>query len=300
MKSVLFLVFFLPLVSLGQKTESSGLKKLNGTNLFVSIHGQGEVLVVLHGGPGLNHAYFRPHLDALHKNFKVVYYDQRACGQSAIPSTDSISMQFFVDDLESFRKELNVPSINILAHSWASILAVNYALTHPDKVNKLILSNPVPLSKEYEKEMAGFIQSHTTSADSLERARIVSGKEFTTETLATLFKISFQASAYNRNNMDKLNLDLPENFMQAQQALFTGLGKDLMNYNYYDDVKKITFPVLILHGKSDGIPMASVVRLKNSIPRTTLKVFEKSGHFPFIEEPDLYLKTITNFLKANN
>jgi hypothetical protein len=39
--------------------SETGLKTLNGTRIFVSQNGQGEPLVVLHGGPGLNHSYFK-------------------------------------------------------------------------------------------------------------------------------------------------------------------------------------------------------------------------------------------------
>ena len=298
MKNLLLLLVGLPLISLGQKADFSGLKKINGTDLFVSIQGQGDVLVVLHGGPGLNHSYFKPHLDGLHKKFNVVYYDQRACGQSAAPDADSISLEFFINDIEALRKELEVHKISILAHSWASILAVNYALKYPDRINKLILSNPAPLSKAYEKEMSVFIQEHTSSADSLNRASIISNKDFTLKNFEKLFKISFRASAYNPDNMERLQLNLPENFLRAQQALFTGLGKDLTQYNFYSELKKFQFPVLIIQGKADGIPMASITKLKDSISKSTVVVFEKSGHFPFIEETMLYSKTVSKFLSS--
>lgn len=298
MKKLLLLLIGLPLISLGQKSDFTGLKKINGTDLFVSIHGQGEVLVVLHGGPGLNHSYFKPHLDGLHKKFKVVYYDQRACGQSAIPSPDSISMDFFSNDIEAIRKELKVEKISLLAHSWASVLAVYYAKNFPDRIHKIILSNPAPLSKEYEKEMATFIQKHTSQQDSLERTSILSKKEFNSVTFEKLFRISFRASAYKASAIENLQLNIPENFVLAQQALFTGLGPDLAQYNFYTDVQSFKFPALIIHGEADGIPMTSITKLKDSISKSTVVVFEKSGHFPFIEETTLYSKTLSKFLNG--
>lgn len=70
--------------------DFEGPKRINGTGLYMSIRGKGETIVVLHGGPGLNHSYFNPHLKDLEKTFRMVYYDQRACGQSDTPSPDSI------------------------------------------------------------------------------------------------------------------------------------------------------------------------------------------------------------------
>jgi proline iminopeptidase len=68
------------------QSDVEGLKKINGTSLFVSVKGSGEPLLIIHGGPGLNHSYFLPFLQGLEKNLRVIYYDQRACGRSLTPS----------------------------------------------------------------------------------------------------------------------------------------------------------------------------------------------------------------------
>src|SRR6266850_676176 len=85
--------------ALGQ--DADGLKKINGTSLYLKIVGRGEPIVIVHGGPGMNHSYFIPHLDKLARKYKIVFYDQRASGKSSIPSADSISLKFFVDDIEA-------------------------------------------------------------------------------------------------------------------------------------------------------------------------------------------------------
>src|SRR5687768_16221741 len=114
--------------------DFEGRKKINGADLYLSIRGKGENLVAVHVGPGLNHHYFKPHLHGLEKKFRMVYYDQRASGKSAIPSPDSISCKFFADDLEAIRQELKTEKINLLAHSWGAVPAIHYALTYPERV----------------------------------------------------------------------------------------------------------------------------------------------------------------------
>ena len=76
--------FFLAFSATYAQSPTEGLREINGTKLFVREIGKGEPLIIIHGGPGLNHSYFLPHLDALSKSFKLIYYDQRACGQSAL------------------------------------------------------------------------------------------------------------------------------------------------------------------------------------------------------------------------
>src|SRR5688572_25681117 len=98
-KLILIPVFTLLAASaFSQIDDFEGKKRINGTNLYFSVKGKGDYLLVIHGGPGFNHSYFIPHLNALQKNFTVVYYDQRACGKSSIPAPDSISLKFLVDD----------------------------------------------------------------------------------------------------------------------------------------------------------------------------------------------------------
>src|SRR6478736_882610 len=138
--SILTLVLF-SLTSFGQISE--GLQKINGTQLYLKTIGKGEPLLIVHGGPGMNHSYFMPHLDALSKKFKIVLYDQRASGRSAIPISDSISLKFFADDMDAIRKYLGVDKINLLGHSWGAIPVVAYGLQYPSKVKKTIFCNPV-------------------------------------------------------------------------------------------------------------------------------------------------------------
>ena len=290
MKKLILVQFSFCLTSLAfsQINDFDGNKKINGTNLYFSVKGKGEYLLVIHGGPGFNHSYFKPHLNPLENTFKVVYYDQRACGKSSIPASDSISLKFLVDDIEEIRKVLKTEKINILAHSWGVVLAIRYALQYPGRINKLILSDPVMLSREYDQEAAALVQKNSTKEDSVARAKILSDGNLDTKDYEELFRLSFKPSAYNKDNVAKINLNLPDNFGAANNALFTGLMKDAsMNANLYDSLRSLKFPVLVIHGQADVVPLSSIKRLKENLPKAQLEVFQRSGHFPFVEEPVL-------------
>ena len=296
MRPLLVILGFLISTSLFSQKSFEGLKGINGTNLYLRIEGQGVPLLIIHGGPGLNHSYFTPYLDELATSFTLIYYDQRSSGRSAIPSPDSISLKFFVKDIEAIREMIQAEKINILAHSWGSIPATQYCLTHPYHVSKLILSNPAPLSKEYDIEMAQFVASHMSKDDSLRRAQIISSRDFSVQNMTTLMKINFRSSAYSKENIDKLNINLPPDLDIANKALYTGLANDLASYNLYDLVKGLNFPVLIIEGKYDGIPAKSIARLSEIIPGSRRVVFKKSGHFPFLEETGRYTQVVRSFM----
>ncbi|HET6539283.1 MAG TPA: alpha/beta fold hydrolase [Chryseolinea sp.] len=288
-------------LAFSQMEDFAGRRKINGTNLYFSVKGKGDYLLVIHGGPGLNHSYFKPYLKPLENTFKVVYFDQRACGKSSIPASDSISLKFLVDDIEEIRKVLKTEKINILAHSWGVVLAIQYGLQYPGRISKLILSDPVMLSREYDQEAAALVQKKSTKEDSVVRAKIVSDGNLDTKDYEELFRLSFNPSAYNRDNVAKINLNLPDNFGVANNALFTGLMKDpSMNANLYDSLRSLKFSVLVIHGQADVVPLSSVKRLNENLPKAQLEVFQRSGHFPFVEESVLYNEKVNAFFKADH
>lgn len=299
MKAILLLALTFFSYNVSSQTRLQGKSKINGTSLYFNVKGKGEYLLVLHGGPGLNHSYFIPHLKELEKKFTVIYFDQRACGRSSIPAADSISIKFLVADIEAIRRKFNIGKVNILAHSWGALLAVQYALGYPEKVNKLILSNPSMLSREYDDQAAQLVMKNSTSEDSIARAKIISEGVLGSGEYEELFLLSFKPSAFNRDNVSKIDLNLPDNFSTANNSLFTALMKDpSLGQNLYESLPALTFPVLIIHGAADVVPFSSIRRLDEQLPQSELVIFKESGHFPFVEETVLYNATVINFLRS--
>ncbi|PZR35021.1 MAG: hypothetical protein DI538_15820 [Azospira oryzae] len=293
------LLLTISLTTYAQKVQVDGRKKINGTNLYVKILGEGEPLLVVHGGPGLNQSYFMPHMNALAKKYKLIFYDQRASGQSALPSPDSVSLSFFVNDIEAIRKEIGADKINLFAHSWGAIPATSYAISYSQHVQTLIFCNPVPLSKEFDQEMRNAQLSKVTSEDSTSRAMIVGSPAFRKgdgDAYKKLLLLSFRNAFYLPQHFNELNVNVPSNYVEASKILYTGLAPDLAHYNYYDQLKSLSFPVLIIHGEADAIPLAASRKLQRSLPHSSLQVFSKSGHFAFIDEPRKFTKEISGFL----
>lgn len=106
----------------------SGIIKSQEADLFYKVIGSGTPIFVLHGGPGMDHKYFLPHLENLGNTFQFIFFDQRICGKSSwdLDST-SINMSSFVKDIEAVRKHFQLEKINLLGHSWGGLLAMWYA-----------------------------------------------------------------------------------------------------------------------------------------------------------------------------
>ncbi len=275
--------------------DNGTMLEVNGTSLYIETVGTGENLLFVHGGPGLNHAYFQPHVDPLSNDFKLVFFDQRMCGRSAI--ADSVSIAMMVEDMEAVRKELGLTKLNLVGHSWGAVLVTRYALAYPENVARIIYSNPVPFNQEYDAAIAEESQKRTTQALRNARARLRDNAA-TVADYDRVFKLTFQQSAYDTTKMEMLNLDLPENFVEANGALFGSLMKDsTMRANLYDSLANIDVPVLIIHGASDLIPASAIQRLQHAIKGAQTLTIPRCGHFSFVEQPLIWQTAVREFLK---
>ncbi len=106
---------------------------------YWKLGGHLETVIVLHGGPGVQHEYLRPEFDLLNKFCSVVYYDQRGCGRSQ--EAASYVWQEHVGDLKRVKRALSPKKKVFLAgSSWGSTLAILYAYLHPEDVKGIILT----------------------------------------------------------------------------------------------------------------------------------------------------------------
>ena len=109
--------------------------------------GDGLPVIVLHGGPDFDHSYLRPDLDRLSGSLRLIYYDQRGRGRSAAGvRAEDVTLESEIADLETIRQHDQLGATAVLGHSWGAVLALEYAIRHPDRVSHLLLMNPGPAS----------------------------------------------------------------------------------------------------------------------------------------------------------
>jgi len=99
----------------------------DGYNLNVEEVGSGFPLIVLHGGPGLDHSMFRPYLDALGDEYRVLYVDERGQGRSQRVDPATLSLEVFARDVDLLAETLELESFALLGHSFGAIIATWHA-----------------------------------------------------------------------------------------------------------------------------------------------------------------------------
>src|SRR3989449_9636922 len=105
-------------------------------------------VVVLHGGPGAHHDSPLPQYDRLDRGRALYYYDQRGGGRSPVPRDLAVGWREQVADLEALREHWALDHVTLLGYSWGGLLAVLYALEHPDAIERLALR-----SEEHTSEL---------------------------------------------------------------------------------------------------------------------------------------------------
>jgi len=277
--------------------ESGQVWKAPGASLYYEVlgGGPGTPLVVANGGPGFDHAYL--HISTvwndLAKGRPVVLYDQRGTHQGeALKPGQTCTLADQIADLEALRDHLGYGKIDLLGHSWGGFLAMAYAARHPERIERLILvysaapkwTDTIFLFKDVFPEGIERQTSQDFAATLGDKAAIDAGMH---EYMSMLFYSPEKRDAfiaYSQN--DVYNADV-------NQAVNADLGRFDLN----PELPKFHFPTLVLTGRFDmNSAPATAFRTHHAVAGSKFVVFEKSGHMPFYEEPEAFLKVVGDFL----
>jgi len=125
--------------------------EINGARLFFDTVGSGlaidgermrqkPTLLVLHGGPGFDHAPMRPYFDRFADTHQVVYLDHRGNGRST-GEPNSWTLAQWGDDIHAFCQALGIDKPAVLGLSFGGMVTMSYAARHPEGPSRLILSS---------------------------------------------------------------------------------------------------------------------------------------------------------------
>ena len=199
-----------------------GLRLINGTQLYCESIGTGVPLVVIHGGPGLDHSYLLPQMEQLADSYELIFFDQRGCGKSTIrlDSTD-MTLDALVEDIDKVRDAYNLNTMNLMGHSWGGLLAMFYAVKHGDRLNSLILVNSSPPTSALRDSTFKIHGQRTSPEDSAAQAAIIQTVEFKRREPATMekyFRLLFKGSFYNPLRAEELTLSFGPDYGGKEQA----------------------------------------------------------------------------------
>lgn len=279
--------------------ESGSVFKAGPVTLYVEVRGTapGIPLFVVNGGPGFDHLYVHcsDAWDVLAKRRKVVFYDQRGNGRSGpLPAGVSCTLADQIADLDSVRAHLGFDRIDLLGHSWGGYLVMAYAARHPEHIARLVIvdsaapkwSDTVFLFKDVYPEA-------TERQDAVAFAEALGDSEATRADLNEYMGLLF----YSTENRDRFMAHAAE--YHYSRSVNETLNADLARYDLNPELPKFRFPTLVMTGRFDMNVAPSVAwKIHKAIPKSEFAVFDKSGHLPYFEEPDAFVRRLEAFLGA--
>ena len=267
-----------------------------GGKLYYEVKGTppGRPLVVVNGGPGLDHSHlllFPAAWDGLARNRRVIFYDQRGTGRSVETAEAPNTLEANIADLEALRAHLGLETMDLLGHSSGGYLVMAYAARHANHLAHLVLADSVA-----PKPSETLVLFSEVFPDTVERQEALAfakafGDKNAAEESRRLRRTMLFYSPENREAYIKL-FD-PRTFNPQVNA---ALG-DSMELDLTPELRRFRMPVLVLTGRFDlAVAPLTAYKIYQAIPGSRFVVFERSGHLPFFEEPDAFVRALEDFL----
>ena len=258
---------------------SHGFAPVSGGKLYYEVAGQGHALVLIHGGQ-LDHRMWDDQFQFFAQKFKVVRYDVRGFGQSPA-ATQPFSSN---EDLAELLKHLKIDKAYVLGLSLGGRIAIDFAITHPDMVDALVLAGPGLSGFNLPPDPLEFQILQAAQNGDMEKATDLWLK---TAYMAPAMKNPQLAPKLRKLAMDnaKENLDNPI------------LEKDIFAHSD-TRLPEIKANTLIIVGSLDvkGIhEIAGLLRAR--IPNSADTVVQGAGHMLNMERPQEFNSIVLGFLE---
>lgn len=298
-RSALLAVMALALAPPLAGQSRQGLVSLPDARIFYEVIGEGDPVVVVHGGPGMDHRYLRPGLDILASDHALVYYDQRGTGRSAAElDSASIHLDAFVADIEALRQALGHERVTVLGHSFGGLIAMGYALAHPDRTRALVLLNTVEPGSRFREETMRRSAALRGPEDLEAMRELLSSAEYARRDPATLsrfYRLAFRGTLRNPSHLDELNLEMAPATARNGPDVARLLGGSVSDLDWWGRLESLAVPTLVVAGRHDPTPLPMAEALAGAIPGARLAVLE-TGHFPYVEDPSALAAAVASFL----
>ena len=284
---------------------SEGFIDFNGYKTWYSVYGDLTAgitpLVCIHGGPGYPHNHLQNLSELAKQGIPVVLYDQLGCGKSDRPDDPSLwTIELFINELQAVRDALGLDKINLLGHSWGGTLAAEYMFTNPTGVEKLILSSPLLDSDLWVSEANRLMDEMPAWAARVMRKHEAAGTtddpEYADAYIEFRKLFLCRAEPYPkllRECDEAMGAQVYATMWGPSEACVTGT---LKNWTAFDRLHSITIPTLLLSGRYDEATPPQMDRTQAELPQAERVTFEHSAHVSNLEEPELYLQTLADFL----
>jgi proline iminopeptidase len=272
---------------------------IDGVRIFYLLVGseRGYPLVVLHGGPGLDHTEMHPWLDPLGDTFRLIYVDLRGQGRSERVNPETLSLSRFSQDVSTLAETLGLARYAVLGHSFGSFIALAHAVERGEASHYILSGCTASFTKtapEIERNLASFepeeLRAQVTESWALEsRAKTQDDVRRLLEMQMPFHFATTQSEAYHRY------MAASDRAIYAPEVL-AYFAANQYPIEYEDRLGAISRPTLVITGEHDRTCTARAARdLLAGIPASELVLVPQAGHMTYVEQPHIYFDAVRGF-----
>jgi proline iminopeptidase len=277
-----------------------------GARLHYQVVGDGsDTVVVVHGGPGAGSNSVRPDFEPLAERLTLVFYDQRGGGLSELPAdTTRLRARYFVEDLDSVRAHFGLDRMNVLAHSFGSVIVARYAQEHSDRIGRIVLHGATGPVRERAAQLARRV---TPNPDT-----VLSRKAG--ELLGSLLDGSSSDPAATCREWEGLNRRMAE--ARGDTIRWRGSSCDAPSeavgyyfrytaqlsprtfgdWNFTEGLEKVSTPVLVVYSADDdSLAVAEQRAWSSAFPAGRLLLVPGADKGALGERPDIVVPAVIEF-----
>jgi pimeloyl-ACP methyl ester carboxylesterase len=269
---------------------------VNSVNLCYEIHGDGDILLLVHGLGTKKEAWIGQ-TEPLARHFKVIRFDNRGAGKSDRPDKP-YTMEVFADDINGLMDFLEIEKCHIIGWSLGGMIVQNFILKHPQRVNKMVLIN----TNYGTPDESGAEAYKNVKLQGLKANEEDPVKAFW-QSIRLDYHIKFRKQMeadpskkwyglWSVNDLIQMStIDPP-----TEKDIIVQAGA-LATHHTFDRLHEIKNETLLITSSHDRItPQSVMVEMHEKIPNSTLKVINKAGHgSPRSRAPEIN-KMIIEFL----
>jgi proline iminopeptidase len=253
-----------------------------------------STVVLLHGGPGMDHTVFKPAFDPLCKYVDVVYYDHRGCGQSADGARSKWNLAQWAEDVKSFLDHTDIKKPIVLGTSFGGLVAQQLAVAHPQSLGGLVLMSTaakadVTLCVSYMERFGG------------KKAAAAAAAFFSNSNEPGVVE-KFQELCIPLYAHKGVNWDILNNVTyrpEVSDHFFAAHG-EFHSFDFSHALGSIDVSTLVVHGKKDVVfpyPLAEELFKNLKSRRKELVGIRDCGHFSEQDAPQRIIDAILDFFR---
>ncbi|HIO56529.1 MAG TPA: alpha/beta fold hydrolase [Candidatus Marinimicrobia bacterium] len=268
-------------------------------------------LLLLHGGPGASHDYFKS-LDKYfpQERLEYYYYDQFGSHNSD-SSTNPVdwTIERFVEEVETVRKKLGLDPSNffLLGHSWGGILAMEYALKYQENLKGLIISNMMASIPDYNDYAEKVLGPQMPPEILSEIKELEANKEYDNPRYMELLIPHHYEHHVLRIPVNDWPEEVNEAFANINQDMYVamqgpsefGASGLLEFWDVKDRLAEIKTPTLVIGATHDTMDPDHMEWMSKELPNGSFLLCTNGSHLAMWDDPDSYAKGIISFLKDN-